>query len=566
MTRLILCLLFFFSSLLISAQDYQPEVEDYDCPYWMDVLADGIRIECGSLYVPENRDDIDNSYELDLFYVIISAENANNNPPIVYLEGGPGGAASYGFEAWLETRLRDNYDIILIDQRGTGLSYPSLNCYEYDDIEDYLEPCLERLLDEGIDLEAYNSASNAHDIHDLLVALDIPQATIYGTSYGTRLALTMMRDHPERIHSVILDAVYPPHIDFFVEQAINGNQAFEQLFVDCEANPSCNRAYPDLRQTFYETVTRLNKNPAGVMDLDSGEMLTTTGDDFVGEIFALLYETGMLQYLPSLIYAIYDGEYDYDPLFEVELAKFEAELDAGLPIQPDELDLIAMEYLEIDDVDELYDYYAELSDDEFDALFVEVDDFDYYTTFQEYFDFDSLSETLDYLDLLDDDEYYELEIEIFGYYDDDSEGMYQSVECYDETHFNDVPTVLERSAQVPTEIYDGLMVGILDTFDECSLWLEETAPAIENLPVSSDIPTLIFSGLYDPVTPAHWGKQAQTYLNHSWHYVFPNVGHGAIDVEPCATDIALSFLQNPSAEPAHACLDNVSPPDFYIRS
>lgn len=548
-------------------QDYIPEYQADDCPYFIQHLADDTNtdITCGYLYVPEDRNDIDNSYELELFVVEIDAIRDSNTLPFVYLEGGPGGAASVSVEFWLESSFHQDYDIILIDQRGTGLSYPSLNCYEYDEVDDdsWIEDCRDRLVeDEEIALNAYNSANNAHDIHDLLVALDIDEAHIYGSSYGTRLALTMMRDFPNRIASVIIDAVYPPHVDAFVSEATYGNQAIEQIFIDCAASSTCNTTYPNLRQSFYQAVETMNAEPPEIYNYEFDFYVETTGDDFVNQIYLLLYDTESLPYLPALIDAYADEEYDYDPQFEAESIVSE---DSTEPLEADEYDITAMEYLDIQHIDALYDYYDELSDDEFFDLMDELDVYADYMLFRDYLGYDSIDDTADYVDSLNDDDYYELEALVTGNYDDNSEGMYLSVECSEETHFNQADDILAQSEGLPEQVGIVLRDGSIDAIAECAIWNVEASDDIENQPVISDIPTLILSGTYDPVTPHQWGTEAQSYLSNSWHYIFPNVGHSALDTQECAISVVLSFLDQPYQQPDDSCMSGVDAPQFYIR-
>jgi len=59
------------------------------------------------------------------------------------------------------------------------------------------------------DLSAYNSTESAADFVDLRKALGIAAWNVYGTSYGSYLAQTLVRDHPEGIRSVVLDSVLP---------------------------------------------------------------------------------------------------------------------------------------------------------------------------------------------------------------------------------------------------------------------------------------------------------------------------------------------------------------------
>ncbi len=562
-------LVFFFSIILTNAQTYIPEFESDECPYFMELMAEdsGVRLVCGYLYVPENRDDVDGSLELELFVARIESLTETDNAPIVYLEGGPGGAASVAVGDWLDSGLVSSYDMIFIDQRGTGLSYPSLNCYEYDesDDDDWLSDCRERLVeDENVDLDMYNSVTNAHDIHDLLIALDIEEANLYGSSYGTRLALTMMRDFPERTRAVIIDAVYPPHVDGLVEQVYFGNQAFEQLFNDCAIDAECNLAYPSLRDSFYTAIDNMNDEPAEIEDYELGFVVEMNGDDFANQIFSMLYDSTSLAYLPAMISAYAEGEYDYDPFVEAETIALEESISDG-NIVADEYDIVAMELLDFTDVDDLYNYYGSLDDVEYDDLMLEIEDHLYYAPFVDYLELDSIDDAIDYLDNVDDEEYFELEAWVLGLYDDDSEGMYYSVECAEEIAFYAEDDVIARSGDVPEVINDALLESVLFGFEDCAIWDVAVGDAIEVEPVVSDIPTLVFSGAYDPVTPQDWGQDTTNYLENSQHYVFANIGHGALDVVGCSYDMAQTFLLSPMQTVDSSCLGTITAPNFYIR-
>jgi len=48
------------------------------------------------------------------------------------------------------------------------------------------------------------------EVNDLRLALRYDEVNLWGSSYGTRLALGVMRDFPEGLRSVVLDSAYPP--------------------------------------------------------------------------------------------------------------------------------------------------------------------------------------------------------------------------------------------------------------------------------------------------------------------------------------------------------------------
>ncbi|HLA43203.1 MAG TPA: alpha/beta fold hydrolase, partial [Aggregatilineales bacterium] len=130
---------------------------------------------------------------------------------------------------------------------------------------------------------------------------------LYGISYGTRLALTAMRDFPTGIRSVILDSSYPPQQDLYATIAPNFERSLRRLFDDCAESAACSEAYPDLETVFYDTIVQLDSSPVTVT-----ATLPSTGQDFdllingnflTGFLFEALYQSNVLPSLPQMIYA-----------------------------------------------------------------------------------------------------------------------------------------------------------------------------------------------------------------------------------------------------------------------
>ncbi len=96
-----------------------------------------------------------------------------------------------------------------------------------------------------MNLALYNSAQNAADIEALRQALGYDKINLYGISYGTRLALTALRDFPQGIRSVVIDGVVPLQVDMYAQTPANGAQALEAVFKACEAMLTCNQNYPE---------------------------------------------------------------------------------------------------------------------------------------------------------------------------------------------------------------------------------------------------------------------------------------------------------------------------------
>ena len=131
------------------------------------------------------------------------------------------------------------------------------------------QKCRDRLAATGVDLAAYNTAENAADIADLRVALGIDTWNVYGVSYGSNLALSVLRDHPQGIRSVVLDSVSPPANNIVENWWTAPASSFKAIFAACAAQPSCARAYPNLAADFTATVNRLDKTPVVVQTTDA---------------------------------------------------------------------------------------------------------------------------------------------------------------------------------------------------------------------------------------------------------------------------------------------------------
>ena len=94
-----------------------------------DCRVSGEPIRCGTLRVPENRAR-SAGRQLVLSIVLAShSGSAESKEPLFVLKGGPGERATAGVEHTLGIfrRLRNDHDLVLLDQRGSGGEY-ALQC------------------------------------------------------------------------------------------------------------------------------------------------------------------------------------------------------------------------------------------------------------------------------------------------------------------------------------------------------------------------------------------------------------------------------------------------------
>jgi pimeloyl-ACP methyl ester carboxylesterase len=319
--------------ILVSCAEPEPrELIQTECPFFVGYPEE---IECGIMLVPEARGQKEEPM-IEIHYAIIKSRHSDKLPdPIVGLIGGPGVRSLDAMDFWLTLlgpALVDR-DLIVFDQRGVGYSQPMMNCPEVEEpfyanysenlimaeqnqrLIKALKVCRDRLVQEGINLDAYSSAESAADVEDLRRALGIAEWNLYGGSYGTRLALTVMRDYPEGVRSAILDAVYPPQEDLITGPAANMQHALDMLFEYCAADSECSQAYPDLESVFYELVDQVDEEPVtlSVSRLSGTQKydVVINGDRLTRVILDLLFWVETLPNLPALIYDLHAGSYQH---------------------------------------------------------------------------------------------------------------------------------------------------------------------------------------------------------------------------------------------------------------
>jgi pimeloyl-ACP methyl ester carboxylesterase len=172
--------------------------------------------QCGRMTVPLDRTGAVPG-RVSLFVLRVRARRGGGatRPPVVALAGGPGQSASDAFAITVNGRLLDELDtltrdrdLIIYDQRGSGRS-DLLRCRPLED-SNLLDAgraaarCARRL---GPRRAFYTSRDTADDIDALRAELGAEQVALYGTSYGTKVALAYSLRYPARVERLVLDSV-----------------------------------------------------------------------------------------------------------------------------------------------------------------------------------------------------------------------------------------------------------------------------------------------------------------------------------------------------------------------
>lgn len=238
-------------------------VQRIDC--W-DLVPEDEGIICARIDVPADPAE-PRGPRLSIAVAVLPALGRATSPPLVYLEGGPGFGAIVNAWDWTDdslARLRRGRVVVLPDQRGTGYSTPSLTCREVEEMDDEaaaLVACRKRLASQGVDLADYTSANNAADIALLRRALGIETWDVMGSSYGTRLALTIVRDEPEGVRALALDGLFPPEAEGSGPTSTRETvvYALEALVNQCAKDRQCADEIPDLRSEIVTAVRWLER-------------------------------------------------------------------------------------------------------------------------------------------------------------------------------------------------------------------------------------------------------------------------------------------------------------------
>ena len=451
-------------------------------------------VDCGYARVPRQHAEPQGP-ALELATVVIRSTVATPRPdPLFIAQGGPGGSTIDTYAEWLiaegPDRITPERDLVLWDQRGTLWSRPALMCPEVDaavlaaslasapredgEMETLAaRACGERLVREHGDLSDFNTVENANDIAALSRVLGYGQINFYGVSYGTELGQYLIRQHPERLRSVVLDAVVPTTFNLVTEVAFVQQRIAEKYLEGCAQQAACGAAYPDLAARFQAMLDRLDAEPAIVevtdprSDMSASHRIRITGEDLADLLYQALYSRDFHAVVPLLIDRATRGDIEF----------------LGQTLLP-----------------------VVLFDDSF-AL-----------------------------------------------------GMQIAVICAErgDTRLEDANYGGINPRIARSERESGRML-----LESCRSWGISLLPREVLAPVTSDVPVLMLSGNFDPITPPAFATRVGESLSADFNVVFPRGAHGQAFTDACANSVIESFLDSPDIPPPVGCARE-APSDYLI--
>mgnify|MGYP006283163215 CR=1 FL=1 len=302
-----------------------PGPVDLVCPFRGEIDYEPGEIECGFITVPENRADPD-SRLLRIHFVRIAATGDENteagaepevrDDPIIYLTGGPGVGVGLYVERLREHEVLRHRDLYIIEQRGIGASGDL--CPHFSDTNraalwtesvfeaeveagERMRACFQVAAAAGIDLSGYNTIENARDVRALREALGLEQWNVWGISYGSHLGQMLLREDPDGVRAIVLDAIVPNDIGDLMRIGRWASLVLDNIVSTCDNASVCE----NLQERFDHALAQAKVDPV-IVETDQVELFPAGKVRFGGEIlafapFMMMYEQDAHPAVPAVM-------------------------------------------------------------------------------------------------------------------------------------------------------------------------------------------------------------------------------------------------------------------------
>lgn len=479
------------------------------CRYVVPQSVEGTDFYCGDLAVSENR--ANPAARSITLHVAVFKGKVGGTPTIV-LEGGPGGSAESDVtnlamkEPGAVGRFQqflDQGDLVFFDQRGVGRSNPRLTCVPESRSTTDPDPaktCFARHKATGVDFAGYDSVNSADDVADLARAIGAQKVNLYGISYGSRLGLEVLRRHPDIVRGAVIDAILPAQTKIFTDTMPNFDATVTKIIEACAADTKCNFVYPDLESELQTAKARLDKAPFVTAD----GSYTLDWNEMVATMFDTLYQPAAAGQLPYYITTISRRSQEE---FFAEQSERATTFDKEQKAKVD-----ALKATELGK-----EVYARL-----------------------------------------DGKDGPLHDEIAG---DLAFGMYAAVSCADSGQFETLEAALAALDGVRPDFKAFGEREARSAFAACRTLPEIAKSSAATDPISARVPTIIFGGALDPITPSKYAAQAAETLLGSQLVIVPGGAHGLVD--ECGVGIKTKFLA--TLKPTDASCATGQVINFYYK-
>jgi pimeloyl-ACP methyl ester carboxylesterase len=302
-----------------------------------------VAADCGVLPVAENPGAAAGR-TIGLRVARVPAISRRKHPdPLFVLAGGPGQGAGefYATVAAAFARIHRDYDIVLVDQRGTGGSN-RLDCAQDEDflsgasdaqIAASTRACLAGLSARA-DVAFYTTSVAVQDLERVRAALGYERINLYGSSYGTRVAQHYLRRFPAHTRSLILDGVVPAQLAFGERSALDAERALKDVLGRCARASECRARFGDPLDDYRAVRAALARGavPVSIPDPSSGAPTPIAfGPEQLATVLRLLsYTSEYAALLPLVLHGAAQRN-DYAPL-AAQFLQVERAYDATLAL------------------------------------------------------------------------------------------------------------------------------------------------------------------------------------------------------------------------------------------
>lgn len=198
---------------------------------------------------------------------------------VLALAGGPGQPALplSGYFATAMAPALGGRDLIVFDQRGTGESGP-LSCQALQTsqtLSKLVERCAQQI---GAGRGGYATSESVQDIEAIRQALGYEKLVLYGTSYGTKVALQYAQSYPSHVEALVLDSVVAP--EGIEPLDLPTLKAIAPVLAELCANRACAGIASDPLRELARLASRLGRTSLqGIVYDGSGKRHTSTLDE-----------------------------------------------------------------------------------------------------------------------------------------------------------------------------------------------------------------------------------------------------------------------------------------------
>ncbi|GAB4518922.1 MAG: alpha/beta fold hydrolase [Allomuricauda sp.] len=297
----------------------------------------------GELLVPEMYSGDSSKKIMVPFFKLDARAKSGELPPIFILPGGPGDSPSALEQLQgilpLLSDINERNDLIIIGQRGNGLSRPNLLCDGFIKLPldrpltpevfseayiKYVMECSNSMVEKGVNLKAYHVDAMVDDVDAVRKALGYDKIMLFGGSFGSHHALAYMNKYRDCVDRVILDS--PEGLNHTTKLPITGDNMLMKLDALVDQDASLSSEIPSFLDLVSQVLFTLDKSPIEVSldNVDSNRNVSiVVGKYDLQLVTALVLGRRGYRELPYRYLEMKKGNYDWLAQIAYQIRNFQ---------------------------------------------------------------------------------------------------------------------------------------------------------------------------------------------------------------------------------------------------